>query len=224
MIMKRLLASAMLIGGLSASAAQAEKWHMPTPYGDANLPRQLQRLGLLESAQHRAINLLQGRFAQPGRNTGSGNWRPFAIAAGVLIVLNLVYLLGSGFYFKQRSNSLHGASVELYRSYFPDDRRIINIRTQTRNHLNQAGGSGDSDFMQLLQAFVAPWRETRDQIKLNSLRYNQARGELLLDMEARSIEQLDKLRVGLGQQAELLSASENENGVRGRIRLHGDKP
>ncbi|MBV1789704.1 TRAP transporter substrate-binding protein [Marinobacterium sp. D7] len=41
MTAKKLLVSACLIGGLSASAAQAEKWNMPTPYGDANLPTQI---------------------------------------------------------------------------------------------------------------------------------------------------------------------------------------
>ncbi|HEY5718397.1 MAG TPA: TRAP transporter substrate-binding protein [Motiliproteus sp.] len=41
MTMKKLMAAALILGGLSASAAQAAKWHMPTPYGDANLPTQI---------------------------------------------------------------------------------------------------------------------------------------------------------------------------------------
>ncbi|WP_188747973.1 TRAP transporter substrate-binding protein [Marinobacterium zhoushanense] len=41
MTSKKLLAAALLIGGIAASTAQAEKWHMPTPYGDANLPTQI---------------------------------------------------------------------------------------------------------------------------------------------------------------------------------------
>ncbi|WP_207060777.1 TRAP transporter substrate-binding protein [Motiliproteus sp. SC1-56] len=40
-MIKKLTATALLIGGLTAGAAQAEKWHMPTPYGDANLPTQI---------------------------------------------------------------------------------------------------------------------------------------------------------------------------------------
>lgn len=35
------LASALLISGLAASASFADKWHMPTPYGDGNLPTQI---------------------------------------------------------------------------------------------------------------------------------------------------------------------------------------
>jgi TRAP-type C4-dicarboxylate transport system substrate-binding protein len=35
------LTSALLIGGLVSTACLAEKWHMPTPYGDGNLPTQI---------------------------------------------------------------------------------------------------------------------------------------------------------------------------------------
>ncbi|AWX99101.1 C4-dicarboxylate ABC transporter substrate-binding protein [Marinomonas primoryensis] len=35
------LTSALLIGGLASTASFAEKWHMPTPYGDGNLPTQI---------------------------------------------------------------------------------------------------------------------------------------------------------------------------------------
>jgi TRAP-type C4-dicarboxylate transport system substrate-binding protein len=35
------IASALLIGGLASTASFAEKWHMPTPYGDGNLPTQI---------------------------------------------------------------------------------------------------------------------------------------------------------------------------------------
>ncbi len=35
------LTSALLIGGLVSTGALAAKWHMPTPYGDGNLPTQI---------------------------------------------------------------------------------------------------------------------------------------------------------------------------------------
>lgn len=36
-----LLISGVAIGGLTSTASFAEKWHMPTPYGDGNLPTQI---------------------------------------------------------------------------------------------------------------------------------------------------------------------------------------
>ena len=38
------LTSALLIGGLVSTACLAEKWHMPTPYGDGNLPTQIDHM------------------------------------------------------------------------------------------------------------------------------------------------------------------------------------
>lgn len=35
------LTSALLLGGLASTASFADKWHMPTPYGDGNLPTQI---------------------------------------------------------------------------------------------------------------------------------------------------------------------------------------
>ncbi|RRJ85389.1 C4-dicarboxylate ABC transporter substrate-binding protein [Aestuariirhabdus litorea] len=41
-MIKKFAAAALILGGLTASATQAAtKWHMPTPYGDANLPTQI---------------------------------------------------------------------------------------------------------------------------------------------------------------------------------------
>ncbi|MFT5722000.1 MAG: TRAP-type C4-dicarboxylate transport system substrate-binding protein [Motiliproteus sp.] len=40
-MIKKLVGSIFLIGSLTAATAQATQWHMPTPYGDANLPTQI---------------------------------------------------------------------------------------------------------------------------------------------------------------------------------------
>jgi TRAP-type C4-dicarboxylate transport system substrate-binding protein len=40
-MIKKLAGSLILVGSLTAATAQATQWHMPTPYGDANLPTQI---------------------------------------------------------------------------------------------------------------------------------------------------------------------------------------
>ena len=35
---KKLATATLVTGALLTSAVQADQWHMPTPYGDANLP------------------------------------------------------------------------------------------------------------------------------------------------------------------------------------------
>ena len=38
---KKLATATLVTGALLTSAVQADQWHMPTPYGDANLPTQI---------------------------------------------------------------------------------------------------------------------------------------------------------------------------------------
>lgn len=40
-MIKKLAGSIFLVGSLAAATSQAAQWHMPTPYGDANLPTQI---------------------------------------------------------------------------------------------------------------------------------------------------------------------------------------
>ncbi len=41
--MNKLASAILLLGTFAATAVQADKWHMPTPYADANMPTQLAR-------------------------------------------------------------------------------------------------------------------------------------------------------------------------------------
>ncbi len=184
----------------------------------------LQQLFQLALASGAAINLLQGPYASKKNTANTINWRPLALAASVLVGLNLVYSLASGIYFSSQAGALHQQSEALYRSYFPDDKRIINIKTQTQGHLSRGQGYSNGGFLHMLHNFIGPWGDYRNQLTLKSLRFNQQRDELLMEIESRSIEQLDKLQSSLGERAELLSANEDGNSVRGRIKLQGSQP
>lgn len=173
----------------------------------------------IELTPSQYVNLLTGPYA-PARQHTRKNWQPVAWAAAVLIGLNVLYLLASGVYFEQRAQQFQQASEQLYRQYFPQDRRIVNIRTQTQGHLERGRqGSGDG-FLHALGQLQPGWEQHQHNLKLKSLRYHSQRRELLLDVESKSISQLDQLQQTLGPQAELLSANEdNHNGARGRIKF-----
>lgn len=188
--------------------------------------------GLMQTYQTQAIeltqglrnNLLTGKFVPASKNTSQFSWRPLAVAASVLIGLNLAYLLGSGFYFHHQADQMHASSEALYREYFPTDRRIINMRAQTNNHLLGAQQQSGSGFLNLLAKFLPSWQQNSRNLSLKSMRYNQQRREMLIDIEGKTIAQLDQLQQSLGEQAELLSANEDSNnGVRGRIKFKGGR-
>lgn len=188
---------------------------------NANLIEQLTSLNLLSEAANIEGDLLCGEFAPRQPLSHQTAWKPAAIAACITLGICLSYLLISGSYFYQQSNSLHLQSEKIYRQYFPNDKRLVNMRTQAQAHLNSSSSSAESGFLQLLNQFKTHWNKSSQQLTLKSLRFNQLRNELILDIESLTIEQLDQLQMNLGDQAELLSANEDKGGVRGRIRLQG---
>ncbi|WP_439134706.1 type II secretion system protein GspL [Pseudomaricurvus sp.] len=167
-------------------------------------------------------NLLTGAYSPPRKTSHNIRWQPLALVASLLIGLNLVYLLASGVYFNIRAQKLETASEQLYREYFPQDRRIINIRTQTKAHLDRGQQQSGDDFLNLLGQLLPSWEQHKSTLRLKSMRYNSQRKEILLDIESKTISQLDSLQQALGPRAELLSANEDsKQGVRGRIKFRG---
>ncbi len=174
-----------------------------------------------------SLNLLQGEFAPRKKHQASSiNLKLPAIAASVGLVCYLGYLLLGGFYFQWQAEQQYQQTLSLYRSYFPDDRRIINVRTQTRNHLNNSGAGQSSEFMTLLGQFVQQWQPQASNLHMQQIRFNRQRRELIIELNSKSIAQLDQLRNQLtaqGLSAELLSAIEEANGIRGRLKLTANK-
>lgn len=167
-------------------------------------------------------NLLTGPYTPARQHSRKLNWQPLAWVASAFIGLNLLYLLASGVYFDQRAHRLQSGSEQLYRQYFPQDRRLVNIRAQTQAHLDKNQQGADAGFLHLLGQVLPGWEQHRDHLQLTSLRYQSQRRELLIDIESKTISQLDQLQQALGPSAELLSANEDKNnGARGRIKFQG---
>lgn len=184
----------------------------------------LQRQQRLMPALRSAANLLQGPYALTPSNPQQNRWQHWAWSAAAVAALHLCYLLVSGFYFSQQAEHHHQASLSLYQDYFPNDRRIINIRTQTLGHLQNTSHASSNELRGLLQQLAAGWSQLDTPPELESLRYDGQKGQLMLDLRADSIEQLNKLRLALGTQAKLLSANGQNDATRGRLALTGGLP
>ncbi|BFM14393.1 hypothetical protein R50073_05760 [Maricurvus nonylphenolicus] len=169
------------------------------------------------------LNLLQGEFAATKKQAKTHtNLRLPAIAASVGVVLYVGYLLASGMYFSWQADKQYQDTLALYRSYFPSDRRIVNVRTQTRNHLSGSHAQQGDQFLNLLGQFIKQWQPQASDLQMQQIRFNRQRSELIIELNSKSIDQLDQLRNQLSSQglnSELLSAIEENQGIRGRIKL-----
>lgn len=193
------------------------------PYSDGywDRTRNNQETGFDLTAS-KGIDLLCGDFQPKAIHSKTSHWQSLVQVAGLLLALNLAYLYGSGLYWQSRAQTIHDNSRALYREYFPQDKRIINIKTQTLNHLNRQTDTVDAGALKLLTEFLPGWQAHKQSIRLKSLRYQQLRNELLLEVEATSIDHLDQLQQSLGDRAELLSANkDSDRGARGRLRFKG---
>lgn len=167
-------------------------------------------------------NLLTGEY-QVALETADGPWwRKPAIAVAACFVVQLLFFVGAGTYYKIQANRADTHARSLFSDIFPGDTPRADLRRQITGYLNQSTG-GSGDFARQLQQLAKVWSTGKSgDLRLQSLRFDGNRGELVLQLRAANLGQLDAIvgKLSNGEfRAELLAANELEEGVSGRIRL-----
>ncbi|WP_158078622.1 type II secretion system protein GspL [Microbulbifer mangrovi] len=167
-------------------------------------------------------NLLSGDFQIALKSDAGPWWKKPAIAVAACFVLQLGFFVGAGIYYKVQAGKADAAAKALFTEIFPGDSPSADLRRQITGYLNQASGGG-GEFAGQLQQLSKVWATGKPgELKLQSLRFDGNRGELVLQLRAANLGQLDSVvgKLSSGQfKAELLAANELEEGVSGRIRL-----
>lgn len=174
----------------------------------------------------RGLNLLQGEFSP--REDLSRNLRPWYAVAGLALAVVLVaFLLRSVelFQLDRAQNELNQAIDQLYRTTFPDARRIVDPRVQMEQQLRTLRGGQSqaaSPFLTLLDE-VSAQLAAQTQIQIRSLSFRS--GRLDLTLAGPSPQALDTLRQRLaerpGLQAELQSVTTEGDLASGQLRVSG---
>lgn len=177
-----------------------------------------------------AINLCQGNFAAgPAKKSALTPWRPLILVAAAWLVLQLSLETGLGWYYQSQADNLNAQAMSVYRQAFPDDRRTHpgNVRRVVEGQLRQNADSGPSlNFITLMKFTGQQYAAVSDSkgIRFNSLNYNQARGELVVDLRADSYDLMSRLRNGLAAQgldAQIGSVVNEAGEIRGRLTVSG---
>ncbi|WP_299592803.1 type II secretion system protein GspL [uncultured Microbulbifer sp.] len=167
-------------------------------------------------------NLLTGDFQITLASDGGPWWKKPAIAVAACFALQLAFFVGAGVYYKIQADRADDAARTLFSEIFPGDSPGADLRRQIMGYLNQSSGGG-GEFAGQLQQLSKVWATGNSgDLKLQSLRFDGNRGELVLQLRAANLGQLDSVvgKLGSGQfKAELLAANELDDGVSGRIRL-----
>ncbi|QUE76143.1 type II secretion system protein GspL [Stutzerimonas stutzeri] len=176
----------------------------------------------LAAGRAAALNLAQGDFAVKAAGSGLGRWKPALVVLALVLAVQLIFNLVQAWSLERQAERYSQSSRALYSELFPEDRRIVNLRAQFDEHIGQRAG-GPSGFMRLLDEVALAMTEGVA-VTISQLDYNQARGDLALQVRASDFATLEQLRQRLGETAEnvqLGSASRDGDAVSARVVVGG---
>lgn len=175
----------------------------------------------------KALNLLSGRFRQqmPKQHKPAAWWKPLAALAASWVLLWTVSLYSETYKLKNQAQEVRAQSLALYQQLFPGERiRMLERQFQEKlaggNSHVQSSGFLNNTF-KLAQVYAA---QKSDKIELLSMRYNERMGETTVEIKASTLNELQSLRQALedaGVTAEIASATNDQDGVKGRLRITG---
>ena len=148
-------------------------------------------------------------------------------AAAVLIVIGLKVVsdLATGFYLRHEIAQLESQAIALYRSLFPQDNKIVNIRTQMAHHLKQAVEAQPQTGFLILVGMLGRQLSLTGKLaemQIQQLRYDSRQNTLWLDVHVKNIELLDQLKRSLENQSlnvTILSVNNEEQWIKGRLSI-----
>ncbi|BBM03396.1 type II secretion system protein GspL [Microbulbifer sp. GL-2] len=167
-------------------------------------------------------NLLSGDYQLSGGEVEGVWWLKPAKVAAFCFAAQLLFFVGAGAYFHWQAEQAEEQARTMFTELFPNTRPSAQIRRQLDGFLKSAGSQGGA-FTTQMQQLSKVWTEQRGkELKLQSLRFDGQRGEMVLQLKASSLSDLDtfvsKLS-GNGLRADLLGANELKKGVSGRVRV-----
>ena len=179
----------------------------------------------LSNSEMKLLNFCQGEYRQATSGFSLNfNWKPIALLMGLFLVLQL----GSGIYqkisYESSAEELKRQSTQLYREYFPKDKRIVNIKIQTKNHLKKiSGSSGNSNFLPLVYDVGNGLQQMKgNNISLTRMSFDNKLGDLRLDLTAKDFAALEKYKQALiksGLSVDISSAAAGDQGVQARVKI-----
>jgi general secretion pathway protein L len=171
------------------------------------------------------IELLQGEH-RPRQESSWQRWRPALIVAAAALVIHLGWSLWDLYAMRREARALTLRSEELFRSTFPEVKRVVDVAAQARQQLKTlAAGSASGDFVSLF-AQVGSVLQTAPQVRVDGFAFSA--GVLSLSMSASTAEMLaplaQQIAAATGRQATIDDEQQAPDGVSARLTLKGANP
>ncbi|MBT5204752.1 MAG: hypothetical protein HOL98_14935, partial [Gammaproteobacteria bacterium] len=103
---------------------------------------------MANTMQSATLDLLQGPYLVRKKQAGSGNWlKTVGWVALSVFIIQFCLMVAEGIYINEQAATLASDSESLYRSVYPDDRNISNMRRRWNSHLGQADTNDSAGFL-----------------------------------------------------------------------------
>ncbi|MCD8521507.1 MAG: type II secretion system protein GspL [Saccharospirillaceae bacterium] len=177
--------------------------------------------------QGKLTNLLTGRFQirEVAEDRPPVWWRSLAAVAALWLVTLTLYLFIDNYTLQQKSRQVQAEAISLYKSLFPGE-RIRSLERQIKAKLEGNGEADGAGFIGTTNVLARVYaaQGLQKQVQLMSLRFNDRLQELVVEVRASNLSELQTLRSALekeGLVAEVASATNDKDGVKGRIKIGG---
>lgn len=173
------------------------------------------------------VNLLTGKFQQrvAKEEKPAVWWKALAGLAAVWLLLWTVGLYSDVHRLKSQAFEVNGQSIALYKQLFPGE-RIRSLERQFKEKLSGESTGTTEGFLNSTHTLAQVYAQQKmaEKVSLLSIRYNDRMAETTVEVKAKSLNELQALRQALenaGLTAEIASATNDKDGVKGRLRITG---
>lgn len=178
------------------------------------------------SVSEQGVNLLQGKYKKKKNWSEAGKkWLPAAAVFLIWLSVQASLFIVDYISLSKQSSKLNVDIVKIYKTAFPDSRRIIDAKAQMKQKLKELkkrkGQSGRS-FSEMLSNSANVFANTSG-LKIKTLRYFD--GRISLEVQIANLQALDSLKRKLssenGYQVEIQNASSGKQNVTARLQIIG---
>ncbi len=176
-------------------------------------------------------NLLQGEYKPQLKSKGYRvKWKLFVAAGVVWFLLQTGLLVTEAARLDAQAQMMKQESIDLYKAFFPDEKRIVNVRKQMKAKMaKMSGGNHSVEFLPLLaqvgQQIYKIDRGSTKTIELKRITYDDKQGALRLDMLVAGFPTVEKLKSNLQSSGidVIVDAAtkDKDKRVRARLRIKG---
>lgn len=166
------------------------------------------------------FNLLQGGYKSNLNEKKRMRALPIALSIVGSLILYFIFASGLSYWVQNATDDIRAESIALYKSIYPDEKRIINPKVQMAQHLAEQSSAASASFAKLLSAISKAYTSVSG-VEIQKLSFNDdGIAKMVLTSQTHEmIQEFVSLLIANDVVANIQSVQQNESGVEGRLNV-----